>query len=121
MVLCDLERFDEAAEQAARSQELTAEDDFASLAAWRMAQARVASHRGSHHQAIALAEEAIAIMEPTDYLAWQGEGHEVHAMALASAGRKDEARIAFGRALEHFQRKGVIPATERVRRRLSSM
>jgi class 3 adenylate cyclase len=117
LVLCDLERFDEAADQAARSREITAEDDFASLAGWRMAQARVESHRGNHDRAIALAEEAIEVMEPTDYLTWQGEGDEVHGMVLAAAGRTEDARRAYARSIERFERKGVAPAVERVRGR----
>ena len=50
-VLCDLGRFDEAEANVDRSRELSADDDFASQAAWRMAQARVLSHRGEHDEA----------------------------------------------------------------------
>jgi len=114
-VLCDLGRFDEAETNARRSRELSADDDFASQAAWRMAQARVLSHRGEQDQALALADEAVAINETTDYLTWQAEGDEVRGSILAAAGRTDEAAEAFGRALERLERKGVVPAVERVR------
>jgi class 3 adenylate cyclase/tetratricopeptide (TPR) repeat protein len=117
LALCDLDRFDDAEEQAARSRELGAEDDFATQSAWRMAGARVLSHRGRDDEAIALAAEAVAIMEPTDYLAWQAEGDEVYGMVLAAAGRTDEARAALERSIERFVRKGVVPAVERVRGR----
>jgi hypothetical protein len=112
---------DEASDQAARSRELGAEDDFATQTAWRLAQARVLSHRGIHDEAVALTEDAVAIMEPTDYLAWQAEGDEVHGIVLAAASRDMEARDAFARAIERFERKGVIPSVERVRNRLTGL
>ena len=120
-VLCDLERFDEAEANVDRSRELSADDDFASQAAWRMAQARVLSHRGEHDEALRLADEALAINERTDYLAWQGESDEVRGMVLTAAGRTDEAREAYDRALERFERKGVVPAVERVRARIGEL
>jgi predicted negative regulator of RcsB-dependent stress response len=117
-VLCDLERFDEAETNARRSRELSAEDDFASQAAWRIAQARVLSHRGEYDEAIALADEAVAINETTDYLTWQGESDEVRGMVLTAAGRTHEALEAYTRALDRFDRKGVVPAAARVRARI---
>ena len=119
--LCDLERFDEAEGYVERSRSLSAEDDFASQAAWRMAMTRVLSHRGEHDPALALADEAVAINGATDYLAWQAESDEVRGMVLAAAGRFDEARKAYGRALERFERKGVIPAVHRVRGRSAAL
>jgi len=113
--LCDLERFDEAETYAARSREMSSEDDFASQSAWSMAQARVLSHRGEHEGALSIAEQAVAILEATDYLAWQGEGHEVRGMVLAAAGRTKEARSAYERSIDRFERKGVVTAVERVR------
>jgi tetratricopeptide (TPR) repeat protein len=121
LVLCDQGRFDEAEPFAARSRELGAEDDFATQAGWRMASARILSERGEHDEALALAERAVEIMEPTDYLTLQAEGHEVHAIALAAAGRLDEARAAYGAALELFERKGVVPAIARIRERLAAL
>jgi tetratricopeptide (TPR) repeat protein len=120
-VLCDLGRFDEAAANVERSRELAADDDFASQAAWRTAQARVLSHRGEHDEALRLADEALAINESTDYLTWQGESDEVRGMVLAAAGRTDEAQEAYGRALERLERKGVSPAAERVRARITEL
>jgi predicted ATPase/class 3 adenylate cyclase len=119
--LCDLERFDEAEGYVERSRSLSAEDDFASQAAWRMAMARVLSHRGEHAPALALADEAVAINGATDYLAWQAESDEVRGMVLAAAGRTDEAHAAFEASIERFERKGVVPAVGRVRRRLTSL
>ena len=119
--LCDLGRFDEAETNARRSRELSADDDFASQAAWRAAQARVLSHRGEHGEALRLADEALAINESTDYLTWQGESDEVRGMVLAAAGRTDEALEAYGRATERLERKGIVPAVERVRARITEL
>ncbi len=121
LALCDQGRFDEADAWVARSRELGATDDFATQAAWRMARSRILSHRGGHEEAIALADEAVAILEPSDYLAWRAEGEEVRGIALASAGRVDEARVAFGAALELFERKGVVLAIARLRERLAAL
>jgi class 3 adenylate cyclase/tetratricopeptide (TPR) repeat protein len=119
--LCDLERFDEAETFVVRSRELSAEDDFASQVAWRMAQARIMSHRGDLEGALALADEAIAINALTDYLAWQAESDEVRGAVLAAAGRTDEALASFRSALERYERKGVVPLVARLRERIASI
>jgi class 3 adenylate cyclase/tetratricopeptide (TPR) repeat protein len=116
-VLCDQERFDEAEEFAARSRELSAEDDFASQASWRSAEARVLAERRSFDDALALADEAVAIVDGTDYLDWQGEAHEVRAKVLAAAGRGDDAREAYEAALDRYERKGNVVAAAFVRDR----
>jgi class 3 adenylate cyclase/tetratricopeptide (TPR) repeat protein len=119
--LCDQGRFDEAERFAARSRELAAEDDFASQGDWRLVQARVLSERGSFDEAIALVGEAVAIMDATDYLDWQGGGHEVRGMVLEAAGRGDDARTAFDEALARYEQKGNVPAAARIRARLDGL
>jgi tetratricopeptide (TPR) repeat protein len=119
MTLCDLGRFDEAEEFVERSRAMTAEDDFASQSEWRIARARVLSSRGLHEEALTLADEAIEIVDATDYLVWQGECYEVRGMVLQAAGRLDEARAAYEEALDRFQRKGNVVAAARVRDRLA--
>jgi class 3 adenylate cyclase/tetratricopeptide (TPR) repeat protein len=119
MTLCDLGRFDEAEEFVERSRAMTAEDDFASQSEWRIAKARILSSRGMHDEALALADEAIEIVDATDYLVWQGECYEVRGMVLAAAGRGDDARAAYGEALDRLERKGNVVAAARVRDRLA--
>ena len=119
LTLCDLARFDEAEECADTSRTLTAEDDFASQAVWRMAKARVLAHRGEFEMALRLADEAVGIVDRTDYLVWQGDSYEVRGMVLEAAGRDDDARAAYGEALERYERKGNVVAAERIRRRLA--
>jgi tetratricopeptide (TPR) repeat protein len=119
--LCDQGRFDEAESYVARSRELGAEDDFATQSAWRMGAALVRSHRGDHGGALSLADQAVAIIADTDYLVWQGDVHEVRGIVLANASRPDEARDAFEQAMSRYERKGVVPAVARIRRRLAEL
>jgi class 3 adenylate cyclase/tetratricopeptide (TPR) repeat protein len=121
LTLCDLARFEEAEGFADTSRTLTAEDDFASQAVWRMAKARVLTQRGEFDQAIALADEAVAINERTDYLVWQGDSLEVRGQVLAAAGRGGDARAAFEEALVRYERKGNVPAAARIRARIDSL
>jgi predicted negative regulator of RcsB-dependent stress response len=120
-VLCDQGRFDEAEGFAQRSREMASADDFASQAAWRSAMARVESERGRSVEALALVDEAIEIESGTDYLDWQGQELEVRGNVLADAGRGDEARAAFGDALDRFERKGNVVAAARVRERIEAL
>jgi class 3 adenylate cyclase/tetratricopeptide (TPR) repeat protein len=119
--LCDLQRYDEAEPLAARSRELSADDDFASQSSWRMVQARVLADRGAFEDALRLADEAVEISDRTDYLVWQGDGHEVRGMVLEAAGRRDDTRAAYGEALERYERKGNVVSAERIRRRLAGL
>jgi class 3 adenylate cyclase/tetratricopeptide (TPR) repeat protein len=121
IALCDLGRFDEAETFASRSRELASEDDFASQAAWRMAQARVLSHREDHEAALRLADGAIAINGKTDYLTWQAESDEVRGIVLAAAGQAEEALASFRSATERYERKGVVPSVARVRDRIAGL
>jgi class 3 adenylate cyclase/tetratricopeptide (TPR) repeat protein len=118
LALCDLGDFDEAENHVVRSRELAAEDDFATQSAWRMALARILSYRGTHGTAVELAEEGVSIVDPTDYIAWQGEAHEIRGNVLLAAGRRDEAKAALRESLARYERKGVVPSAERVRARL---
>ena len=118
--LCDLERFEEADAVASRSRELASDDDFATQAYWRMARARVLAQRAEFDEAIRLADEAIAITDPTDYLVDQGDAREVRGLVLEAAGRGDDARAAFEEALERYERKGNVVAAARVRMRLQA-
>jgi tetratricopeptide (TPR) repeat protein len=120
-VLCDQGRFDEAELYADRSRAMAAEDDFAAQAGWRMARARISSHRGEVDEALRLADEAVSIVGDTDYLAWQGDAHEVRGSVLDAAGRGDDARAAYETAVERFERKGNVVAAARVRDRLAAL
>jgi len=114
MALCHLGRFDEAERQVDRSRELAAADDWATQVAWRCTKARILSSRGEHGEAVESAER-------TDYLDFTAETHRTRGTVLAAAGRADEARAAFDRAIELYDRKGAVPAAERVRAERASL
>ncbi len=119
--LCEQGRFDEAEEIARRSEALTAEGDFASEAWWRQAQALVLSSRGDHDGAIAMADAAIAFVQPTDYVGMIGDAHEVRGVVLAAAGRHDDAQASFEEAIASLERKGIVPAIARLHRRIAAL
>jgi class 3 adenylate cyclase/tetratricopeptide (TPR) repeat protein len=119
-VLCDQGRFEEAEVFARKSRELSAADDFASQGDWRLVQARVLSARGAFGDALVVADEGVAIMDATDYLDWQGGGHEVRGSILEAASRGDDARAAYETALDRYERKGNLVSAERVRSRLAA-
>jgi class 3 adenylate cyclase/tetratricopeptide (TPR) repeat protein len=118
-ILCDQGRFAEAEEFARRSREMSAEDDFASQAEWRTAQARVLVDRGRFDEALTLVDEAILVAQDTDYLDWQGQGFETRGDVLAAAGLGDDARDAYAEALDRFERKGNVVAAARIQQRLA--
>ncbi len=119
--LCDVGRYEEADSFAEKSRTLTAADDFASQGIWRMARARVLTASGVFEEALRLADEAVGIMEDTDYLVYQGDSHEVRGQVLAAAGRGDDASAAFEQALERYERKGNVVAAARIRGRLPAL
>jgi class 3 adenylate cyclase/tetratricopeptide (TPR) repeat protein len=119
--LCDLGRWDEAEPLVERSRELAAPDDFASQVEWRTARARILSFRGRADEALALVDEAVRIVEPTDYLEVKAGVHEFRGEILAASGRTEEARTELERGMHDFERKGSVPAIERVRRRIEEL
>ena len=84
LVLCDLERWDDAAEAVAASERTTSPDDRASHILIGAAQGRLLAARGSVEEAEAHARKAIAIAETTDFLTMHGD-------ALVALGRVLEA------------------------------
>jgi class 3 adenylate cyclase/tetratricopeptide (TPR) repeat protein len=119
--LCDVGRYDEADSFAEKSRTLAAEDDFASQGVWRMARARVLAASGAFEEALGLADEAVEIMDGTDYLVYQGDGHEVRGSVLEAAGRGGDARAAYEEALARYGRKGNVPAASRIRARIDRL
>jgi class 3 adenylate cyclase/tetratricopeptide (TPR) repeat protein len=118
--LCALGRHDEAEPVVSRARDLANEEDVWSQALWRQVQALVLASRGEHTEAIQLAREATAIMEPTDALTEQGQAFADLAEVLAAAGRTEDARAALEQALDRYERKKNLVMAERIRERLAS-
>jgi tetratricopeptide (TPR) repeat protein len=118
--LCALGRYEEAEPLARRGRELSQSDDAVTETLWRQVQALVYASRREHRDAERLAREAIAIIETTDGLRWQGDAHTDLASVLEAAGRRDEAAAALREALTRYERKHVIPLVRRTRERLAA-
>ncbi len=88
---------------------------------WRQVQARVLADRGQHTDAETLAREAVAIIERTDGLNFQGDALSDLAEILTAAGREDEAAAALAEALERYERKRNLAMARRTRRRLAEL
>ena len=119
--LCALGRYDEAELLAQRGRALGDEQDVATQALWRQVQAHVHAKRGHRSEAEALAREAVAIMEQTDGLNWQGGAHCDLAEVLSAGGRADEAAAALTEALDRYEGKRNLAMWRRVRERLAEL
>jgi tetratricopeptide (TPR) repeat protein len=113
-------KLDEAEQWARRTEELAAKDDFDPQFRFRAVRARILARRGEFSEAERLAQESLAIAEVTDW-------HIAHADASAAlgevhelAGRKEEARSFYERALGSFERKGSLPDIEATRQRIAA-
>ena len=118
--LCALGRHDEAEPLAQLGRDLGDEQDVATQAWWRQAQALVLAHRREHGEAVALARTAVAIAEQTDALNFQGYALSDLAEVLALAGRRDEATAALEQALARYDRKKNLAMAAQVRDRLGA-
>jgi tetratricopeptide (TPR) repeat protein len=119
--LCTLGRFDEAELLARRGRELAEEQDVTAQAFWRQVQALVHAHRGEYAEGVGLARDAVAIVEQTDGLNYQGNALCDLAEVLHAADRDEEAAAALADALERYERKQNLPMARQVRERLADL
>ncbi len=117
--LCELERFREAGECAARARALGASDDALTQVLSRQVSARVAAGLGDHSEAPALAREAVALAAETDLLSVQGDGYRTLADVLLLAGNSPDATVALEQALERYDEKGNVVMADRTRARVA--
>ena len=110
VVLAELGRgWDEAAEAAARSRELSHPDDLDSESFWRVAEAWVTAHRGELDGAVRLLRDAIEIIDRSDEILFQADARMALAGVLELRGDTGEARAAVGEALAQYRRKECVP------------
>ena len=119
--LCILGRWEEAEAQAQVGRELGDEQDVSTQAMWRQVQARVDAHRGRHAEAVDLAGDALALMERTDALNFQGAALADFAEVLIEAGRPDEAAAVLADALDRYELKRNLAAATQVRSRMETL
>jgi tetratricopeptide (TPR) repeat protein len=113
--LCDLGRFDEAEEFASIARRIGADDDLATQASARSAQALVQSARGDYDEAQRLAKEAADLYAGAQSLWFYGNALMTLAEVARAAGRPEKAAEAARAALAAFERKGNEPATASAR------
>jgi class 3 adenylate cyclase/tetratricopeptide (TPR) repeat protein len=116
--LCALGRFREAEPLAELGRTVDSQEG---AWLWRQVQARVHAHRGEHLEAERLAREAVALVERTDQLTYQGDALCDLAEVLAAADRSDEAAEALEQALERYERKKNLAMVAQVRPRLAEV
>ena len=119
--MCDQDRFDEAEPFVEKSRSMTAEDDVAAQNGWRVAASRIAVARGDLDRGLALAEEALAFMAPTDYLAWIAESHERIGEAFLALGEVERARAELTAARDGYAAKQILRWTRRLDARLAEL
>jgi tetratricopeptide (TPR) repeat protein len=96
-----------------------APDDFDPQARMRWVRALVLSRRGEPEEAERLAREAVGIVAETDYLEVTADAYLALARVLDAVGKSDEAQPAWRKALELYERKGVVPRVAEVKEHLA--
>jgi tetratricopeptide (TPR) repeat protein len=117
--LYQLDRLDEAEDWADRSRDLGASDDLATQALWRQAKAKVLARHGDAEEAERLAREAVAITEPTQEINARADSLVDLGAVLELIEKPEDARVAYARALDLYERKGNVVMAERTRTQLS--
>ena len=120
-VLFEQDRFDEAAEMVLVSEGLGASDDLVNQVGGRGIRAKLLAQGGEIESSVAMAEEAVAMTDGIDFWDVLTDAHECLGEVHRLAGRRDDAIASFGRALDVCARKGVVPAIERIRRKLDAV
>jgi tetratricopeptide (TPR) repeat protein len=115
IALCRVGRFDEAEELATIARAAGADDDIATQASARSAQALIRSARGEHEDARRLAREAVDLYAGAQSPWFQGDTLMVLAEVARAAGVPEEAADAARAALVAYERKGHEPGAASAR------
>jgi tetratricopeptide (TPR) repeat protein len=113
--------YDEAEEASEESERLTQQGDVASEIHWRRVRAKLLARRGADDAAVRVAREAIEWAETTSQLELRGDAYRDLAEVERLAGRADGAEEALERALDAYERKGLVPMAERTRAELAAL
>jgi tetratricopeptide (TPR) repeat protein len=113
-------RGEEADRYCSYSERAAADDDLPTQVIRRGVRARILARRGLHDEAEALAREAVALAEPTDFLMFRADAVLDLAAVLRACGRRAEADGAGRLAIELHERKGNVTSAERARAQLAA-
>ncbi len=114
-------RDEEAGELLPLVRERSPEGDLVNFAGADAIEAQLKARRGEHEDAERLALQAVQASETTDF--WNLRGANLKALGdvYSAAGRPDEARAAYGRALAVYEEKGATVPGGRVRDLLTKL
>jgi tetratricopeptide (TPR) repeat protein len=106
--LVELDRLDEAEQIVSEAAEIGSSEDFVTTMYVLTTRARIASRRGEHERAVALATEAVAVVDAAEYVGLHIESRLALGLVLMRADRPDEARATLVDALERAEKKGAL-------------
>jgi class 3 adenylate cyclase/tetratricopeptide (TPR) repeat protein len=115
LALARLGRFEEVEELATIARATGADDDLATQASARSAQALVRSARGEHEEAVRLAREAVELYAGAQSPWFFGDTLMTLASVTRAAGSPDESGEAARAALAAYERKGHQPGAAAAR------
>jgi tetratricopeptide (TPR) repeat protein len=119
--LYELGRFEDAEGGASTAEELAAEDDVEAQALWRSVRAKLLARRGRHGEALALAEQAVAILRDTDATTMQADALLDLATVDTLRGARDEAVAAADEARMRYGLKGHLVGVRRAEALLETL
>ena len=120
-VLYRIGRFDEAEEWTKRAERATLPEDVLGQAWWRAVRGMILARRGQADDALRVSAEATDLLRRTDDLPFIGDALAARAEVLQLLGRSDEARPVLEEALAVYERKGIVPSAERMRKALAKL
>ncbi|HUF58652.1 MAG TPA: adenylate/guanylate cyclase domain-containing protein [Actinomycetota bacterium] len=120
-VLYEQGRFEDAAEMIGVSENLGASDDLVNQVTARGIRAKLLAREERTEEAIAVVDEAVSMTKGIDFWDTLSGTFENLAEVYRLAGRRDDAIAALGRALDVCERKGAVPAVERIRAKLDAV
>jgi tetratricopeptide (TPR) repeat protein len=100
------DKVEEAMSYSALAEEMAAEEDVASQALWRAGRARLLARTGEAASAVALADEAVRLIEDTDAVITRADALSDQAEVLLLVGDTTAAERAAAAALDLHERKG---------------
>ena len=113
-------RDDQALELSKVSEAATAPDDRSAGVQWRAVRAKLLARAGEPAAAEALAKEAVALADETDFTVLRADAFMDLAEVLRTAGRGNESKPFVAQALELYEQKGNVVAAGRARRILDA-
>jgi class 3 adenylate cyclase/tetratricopeptide (TPR) repeat protein len=113
--LVELDRLDEAEEVVAEAEAIAARDDFVTRMYVLTTRARIRSRRGEHEDAVALAKEALAAVESSEYVPLHIEARLVLGLVLIRAGLAVDAQAPLTEALQRAEAKGALVLADQAR------